>query len=93
MILDAEGAARRAAPSVSDGRSRVPSGGPWSFWVEESLGGGPEDPDDRPVRTPSRPEPGFARREANLGRTVPDPEKGGSWGKHGFPHGSYSELR
>src|SRR4029453_2271788 len=31
MICVAGGAARRADPSVSDGRSRVPGGGPWSF--------------------------------------------------------------
>jgi hypothetical protein len=34
-----------------------------------------------------RPEPGFAGREAMLARRCRKPEEGGSWGKHGFPHG------
>jgi hypothetical protein len=32
------------------------------------------------------PEPGFARREAKLQPQESSEEKGGSWGKHGFPH-------
>jgi hypothetical protein len=33
------------------------------------------------------PEAGFAGREAGLALGVPGREEGGSWGKHGFPHG------
>jgi hypothetical protein len=32
-----------------------------------------------------RPEPGFARREANGHSAVRSDEGGGSWGNHGFP--------
>ena len=37
MMRGAGRAARRAAMSVSDGRSRVPGGGPWSFCVGETM--------------------------------------------------------
>ena len=41
-----------------------------------------------PLRDPSRPEAGFAGREASLGQSVHSAEEGGSWWKHGFPHAS-----
>ena len=34
-----------------------------------------------------RPEPGLAGREAMPARRCRKPEEGGSWGRHGFPHG------
>ncbi len=34
----------------------------------------------------SRPEAGFAGREASSGPPVSHAEEGGWWGKHGFPH-------
>jgi hypothetical protein len=34
----------------------------------------------------SRPEAGFAGREATVGSAVRRAERGGSWGNHGFPH-------
>src|SRR5918994_173789 len=39
-----------------------------------------------PSRRRRPPEPGFARREAQLGRCAGSEEGGGSWGNPGFPH-------
>jgi hypothetical protein len=40
----------------------------------------------------SRPESGFARREARYGQPVPRAQGGGPWGNHGFPHARQTEA-
>ena len=73
MISDADGAARRAALSVSDGRSRVPGGGPWSFCVGETM---------FPPRAPSSASRTGARGAWPPGRQSQPPAADGQL--HGF---------